>query len=172
MSKILMSACLLGQKVRYDGGDCLQNHLLLQQWFKEGKIVTICPEVAGGLSTPRAPAEIQESRSRRDVLNKMAFVKNNMHQDVTQFFLTGAEKALALVKKHHISVAILKAKSPSCGSNRIYDGRFTRTLINGDGVTAALLKQHGVLIFDENHIENALQAAQNSLNNNTLVHLE
>ncbi|WP_131794194.1 DUF523 domain-containing protein [Fluoribacter gormanii] len=159
MPKILMSACLLGQKVRYDGGDCLQNHPLLQQWFKEGKIITICPEMAGGLPTPRSPAEIQNKKSGADVLKNNTLVKTNSNQDVTGFFLQGAQKALELVKKYHIRVAILKARSPSCGAGEIYDGTFTRTLIKGAGVTAALLMEHGVQVFDENHIDEAFRVA-------------
>ncbi|HHF7376110.1 DUF523 domain-containing protein [Legionella bozemanae] len=159
MPKILMSACLLGQKVRYDGGDCVQNHPLLQQWYKEGKIITICPEMAGGLPTPRSPAEIQDGKSGVDVLKKNALVKTKNNQDVTGFFLEGAQRALELAKKHHICVAILKARSPSCGSNMIYDGTFTRSLIQGEGVTAALLTEHGIQVFDENHINEALCAA-------------
>ncbi len=154
-----MSACLLGQKVRYDGSDCLQNHPLLQQWFNEGNIVTICPEMAGGLPTPRPPAEIQNKKSGVDVLKKIALVKTNDNQDVTDFYLQGAQKALELVKKHHIRVAILKARSPSCGSGMIYDGTFSHTLMQGEGVTAALLMQHGVQVFDEHHIDEALNAA-------------
>ncbi|WP_454780455.1 DUF523 domain-containing protein [Legionella sp. WA2022007384] len=159
MPKILLSACLLGQKVRYDGGDCLQNHPLLQQWFKEGKIITLCPEMAGGLPTPRPPAEIQGKKSGADVLKNNALVKTKNNQDVTDYFLQGAQKALELVKKYHIRVAILKARSPSCGASGIYDGSFTRTLMHGEGVTAALLIEHGVQVFDENHIDEALHAA-------------
>ncbi|VEB35728.1 DUF523 domain-containing protein [Legionella cherrii] len=159
MPKILMSACLLGEKVRYDGSDCLQNHPLLQQWLKEGNIITICPEMAGGLPTPRPPAEIQDKQSGSDVLKKNALVKTNNNQDVTEFFLRGAQKALELVKKHQIRVAILKARSPSCGSGMIYDGTFSRTLMQGDGVTTALLMEHGVQVFDEHHIDEALNAA-------------
>lgn len=159
MSKILMSACLLGQKVRYDGGDCLQSHPLLQQWFNEGNIITICPEMAGGLPTPRPPAEIQDKKSGVDVLKRTASVKTSNNQDVTDFFLRGAQKALELVKQHHIRVAILKARSPSCGAEMIYDGTFSRTLMQGEGVTAALLMEHGVQVFDEYHIDEALSAA-------------
>ncbi|WP_392537781.1 DUF523 domain-containing protein [Legionella sp. 227] len=159
MPKILMSACLLGQKVRYDGRDCLQNHPLLQQWLEEGNIITICPEMAGGLPTPRPPAEIQEKQSGIEVLKKNALVKTTNNQDVTDFFLRGAQKALELVKKHKIRVAILKARSPSCGSGMIYDGTFSRTLMQGDGVTTALLIEHGVQVFDEHHIDEALHAA-------------
>ncbi|QMT59472.1 MULTISPECIES: DUF523 domain-containing protein [unclassified Legionella] len=159
MPKILLSACLLGHKVRYDGGDCLQNHPLLQQWFEEGKIIIFCPEMAGGLPTPRAPAEIQDKKSGADVLNRNALVKTKNGQDVTHFFLQGAQKALELVKKYDLRVAILKSRSPSCGAQEIYDGSYTRTLMEGEGVTAALLREHGVQIFDEHHIDEALDAA-------------
>lgn len=87
MPKILMSACLLGQKVRYDGGDCVQNHPLLQQWYKEGKIITICPEMAGGLPTPRSPAEIQDGKSGVDVLKKNSFSQNKEQSRCYWFFL-------------------------------------------------------------------------------------
>lgn len=160
MSKILMSACLLGQKVRYDGGDCLQNHERLQTWIKAGKVVTICPEMIGGLPTPRPPAEIQGSKTGIAVLNGEAHIKTNTGENVTEQFIDGARKTLALAQKHHVRVAILKAKSPSCGSSVIYDGSFSRSLISGMGVTATLLNQHDILVFDEDHIDDALDAAE------------
>jgi uncharacterized protein YbbK (DUF523 family) len=160
MPKILMSACLLGHKVRYDGGDCLQHHERLKVYFDQGSIITICPEVSGGLATPRLPAEIQGAKTGLDVLNQKAKVQANNGDDVTPAFLQGAQKALALVKKHNIRVAILKAKSPSCGSGFIYDGTFSKHLIPGSGVTSALLQEEGVLVFDENHIDEALDALE------------
>lgn len=160
MNKILLSACLLGQKVRYDGGDCLQNHPRLQEWLKLKRIVTICPEMIGGLSTPGPPAEIQDGRIGLEVLNNTAKVVTNLGKDVTSEFITGAQKTLALAQKHHIKVAILKAKSPSCGSRYIYDGTFTRNLIVGMGVAATLLSQHGIQVFDENQIDEALDVAE------------
>ena len=150
MSKILISACLLGKKVRYDGGDCLQDHPKLKEWIKDNRIVSVCPEVAGGLSTPRPPAEIQASR----------LVLTNQGKDVTNEFKAGAEHALALVKKYGIKVAILKARSPSCGSSKIYDGSFSKTIVDGDGVTTKLLKEHGVQVFSEEQIDEALVAAE------------
>ena len=165
MSKILISACLLGQKVRYDGGDCLQNHERLQTWIKAGNVVTICPEMIGGLPTPRPPAEIQGSKTGIAVLNGDAHIKTNTGENVTEQFIKGARKTLALAQKHHVRVAILKAKSPSCGSSVIYDGSFSRSLIPGMGVTATLLNQHDILVFDEDHIDDALDAAE-SLNSN------
>ena len=160
MTKILMSACLLGQKVRYDGGDCIQHHVRLQAWIKAGRVITICPEMAGGLPTPRPPAEIQDGKMGSAVLNRDAVIKTNTGQDVTDEFIIGAQKSLALAQNHHIRVAILKAKSPSCGSNVIYDGTFSRKLIPGMGVTATLLNQHDILVFDEDHIDEALDVAE------------
>jgi len=153
MPKILMSACLLGQKVRYDGGDCLQNHERLQAWILAGNVVTICPEMVGGLPTPRPPAEIQGSKTGVDVLQGRAEIMSNTGHDVTEAFIAGARKTLALAQKHHVRVAILKAKSPSCGSGVIYDGSFSRSLILGMGVTATLLNQYDILVFDEDHID-------------------
>lgn len=156
MSKILMSACLLGQKVRYDGGDCLQNHERLQTWIKAGNIVTICPEMVGGLPTPRSPAEIQGCKTGVSVLQGEASIMTRLGDDVTE----AARKALVLAQQHHVRVAILKAKSPSCGSKSVYDGTFSRSLIPGMGVTSALLNQHDILVFDEDHIDEALDAAE------------
>jgi uncharacterized protein YbbK (DUF523 family) len=158
--KILMSACLLGQKVRYDGGDCLQSHPRLQAWLSAGNVVMMCPEMAGGLPTPRPPAEIQGRRTGIAVLSGDAHIKTNTGTDVTYQFIKGAQKTLALAQEHHVRVAILKAKSPSCGSDVIYDGTFSRELIAGMGVTSALLRQHDILVFDEHHIDEALDAAE------------
>ena len=116
--------------------------------------------MAGGLPTPRPPAEIQDSKVGSVVLNRDAVIKTNTGQDVTDEFILGAQKTLALAQKHHIRVAILKAKSPSCGSSVIYDGTFSRKLIPGMGVTATLLNQHDILVFDEDHIDEALDAAE------------
>jgi uncharacterized protein YbbK (DUF523 family) len=162
MPKILISACLLGQKVRYDGSDNLQTHARLQTWIRAGNVVTICPEMAGGLPTPRPPAEIQK------INNELRVVTVN-GEDVTAQYLAGAQKTLALAQANDVHVAILKARSPSCSSSKIYDGTYSRTLIDGMGVTAALLTQHGIQIFDESQIDAALDAAENYfLNNNSL----
>lgn len=159
MTKILISACLLGQKVRYDGQDCLQTHPLFQAWFKAGNVVTICPEMAGGLSTPRPPAEIQPGKTAEEVLLKQAKVITVDGGDVTEEYRLGAEKALALAQQHNIHVAILKARSPSCGSMQVYDGSYSRSLVDGMGVTAKLLSQHGIQVFDETAIDQALRVA-------------
>jgi len=156
--KLLISACLLGQKVRYDGRDNMQNHPRLQAMIKAGNVVSICPEVAGKLSIPRAPAEIEPGKTAADVLLGSAKVITINGDDVTAEFLAGAQKTLLLAKEHNIKVAILKARSPSCGSLQVYDGTFSKKLLTGMGITAALLTQNGILVFDETQIDDALNA--------------
>lgn len=160
MSKLLISACLLGQKVRYDGADQFQDHPRLHALKSAGRIVTICPEVAGGLAVPRPPAEIQQAKTGQDVLNGDACILTNTGQDVTAEFIRGAEKTLALAQANQVRVAILKARSPSCGSGVIYDGTFSSKKIPGMGTTAALLAQHGIQVFDEDQIDLAIDALE------------
>src|SRR5262245_9214371 len=119
--RILVSACLLGQKVRYDGGDKDQRGALLNELIEQGCIVAFGPEVAGGLSVPRLPAEIQNSDGAA-VLAGQARVIDSTGNDVTQAFLDGARQALQLAQQHNIKTAILKERSPSCGGQAIYDG--------------------------------------------------
>lgn len=144
--KYLISACLAGQPVRYDGQHCLQSKL--KHLIETKQAVLICPEVAGGLSTPRLAAEIIGGNGF-DVLNGQAKVITSAGQDVTQAFLDGAYLALNLAQLHQVTHVILKANSPSCGSNLIYDGTFSGQKIQGDGVTAALLKQHNFQVLTE-----------------------
>lgn len=138
MKRVLVSGCLVGERVRFDGGDKLAQHEVLDRWLREERVVRVCPEVAGGLSIPRPPAEILKKR----VLTKTGV-------DVTLEFERGAQEALRLVREFRIEVAVLKANSPSCGSGTIYDGTFTKTRIDGDGITTALLRSHGVKVFSE-----------------------
>lgn len=142
--KILVSACLLGYDVRYDRGDNTCRDPRFQRWEREGRFVVVCPEVAGGLPTPRPPAEIRGDR-----------VVNVRGVDVTEPFRRGAEMALALAKQHGVAFALLKERSPSCGSSWIYDGTFTGTKIPGEGVTAALLRQNGIPVFSEEQLDEA-----------------
>lgn len=164
MPKILISACLLGQKVRYDGKDCLQDNAVLQAWIKAGDVISICPEMAGGLPTPRPPAEIESGKTAKEILNGKGKIIAINGDDVTAEYLIGAQKALELVKKNNIHVAILKARSPSCGSKQVYDGNHTRSLIEGMGVTAELLTQHGIQVFDETEIDKAIESASHIQN--------
>lgn len=160
MPKILISACLLGQKVRYDGKDCLQSHARLQAWIQAGNVISLCPEMAGGLPTPRPPAEIEPGRTAQEVLLGQAKVLTINKEDVSAQYLQGAQKALELAKVYDIKVAILKARSPSCGSKQVYDGHHSRKLVDGMGTTAALLSQYGIKVFDETEIDEALEAAE------------
>jgi uncharacterized protein YbbK (DUF523 family) len=147
MEKILVSRCLLGHRVRYDGG-ASGPFDLLEQWIEEGRVVPLCPEVASGLPTPRAAAEIPGGQGG-EVLDGIAAVITTDGEDVSAQFLEGARQALELVQKHGIRVAVLKANSPSCGNLLTYDGTFSGVKVGGEGVTAALLKRHGVRVFSE-----------------------
>lgn len=146
MPKYLISACLVGENVRYDGQNCLQQKL--RQLVIEQRAVIICPEVSGGLSTPRLAAEIVGGNGK-DVLCGKAKVLDSAGNDVSNAFIQGAYKALQLAQKHQITHVILKANSPSCGSELIYDGSFSGNKIQGNGVTSALLKQHGFKVITE-----------------------
>ncbi|WP_417605873.1 DUF523 domain-containing protein [Oceanimonas baumannii] len=151
MESILVSGCLMGAPVRYNGKSLgLQPHDLtwLRQHFT---IRTLCPEVAGGLPVPRAPAEIRGGAGS-EVLSGAARISDSTGTDYTDPFLRGAEQALALCRLHHIKYAILAEASPSCGSRTIYDGTFTGTKIPGQGVTAALLNRHGIMVFSQHTI--------------------
>ncbi|MCO7521091.1 MULTISPECIES: DUF523 domain-containing protein [unclassified Pseudomonas] len=154
--KVLVSACLLGQPVRYDGR--ASGHPdLLQRWQAEGRVVPLCPEVAGGLSTPRPPAEIAGGQGGQ-VLDGQAQVLTVTGEDVSAAFMAGAQLALALVRRHGIGVAVLKSGSPSCGNRLTYDGSFTGMKVTGEGVTTALLRREGVLVFSELELDQAAQA--------------
>lgn len=162
--KLLVSACLLGQKVRYDGGHKDHRDSLLNQLIAAGRVVAVCPEVAGGLAVPRRAAEIQGSgmpgKDGFAVLDGTVPVRDSAGEDVTDPFVRGARQALAVAQEHGIRVAILKARSPSCGSGEIYDGTFSKKLVDGWGVTAALLERHGIKVFDEDQIAAAVAYAE------------
>lgn len=160
MEKILISACLLGNKVRYHGGDALCLHPLIQSWKKENRLICLCPEVAAGASIPRPPSEIISDKDGFAVLTNEAKIQNCNGQDVTALYLQGAEKALQLTQTHHIKIAILKEGSPSCGSSLIYDGSFCGNQKAGNGVTSALLKDNGIHVFSEHEINLAHKLLQ------------
>lgn len=151
MEKILVSACLLGHKVRYDGRAIDAQHAQLEEWQREGRLVPFCPEVAGGLAVPRPAAEIL-SGNGADVMAGTATVATREGVDVSAAFLAGAGQALASCHRESIRLAILKENSPSCGVHAIHDGSFSGQLRDGTGVTAALLKRAGVRVFSEHEI--------------------
>ncbi len=140
MNKILISSCFLGAPVRYNGTVKKLIHPLIELWQQQGRLLAICPEVAGGLSTPRAAAEIQP--------NSQLIITTEGH-DVSNSFHQGANIALTLCQKHNIQLALLKESSPSCGSSLIYDGSFSNEKINGAGITTQLLRKHGIQVFSE-----------------------
>jgi len=146
----LVSACLLGVACRFDGQSCPVPEL--NDVVTKGLAVPICPEVAGGLPTPRLPAEIEKAAAGLDggaVLEGRTRVVRSDGVDVTPQFIKGAEAALALALRLGIGRAILKADSPSCGVGRIHEGRFKGRLVPGNGVTAALLKGNGIQVITE-----------------------
>ena len=150
MEKILVSACFLGDKVRYDAGDNRLTHQLIESWKKESRLVSFCPEVAGGLCTPRSAAEILY----HDV------VINKVGENVSQAFLDGANETLKLCQRKKIKYALMKESSPSCGSTTIYDGSFNNKKIFGEGITVSLLRKNGIKVFSEftiDLLEKALQ---------------
>ena len=153
--KIFVSACLIGDKVRYNGGDNRIVNEIFEKWQNEGRIVTLCPEVSGGLPVPRPPHEIVGSGGGAAVIRGEARIEQKNGEDGTDFFLKGAKNSLKVAKENKVRMAVLKEGSPSCGSSLIYDGTFSRTKFAGSGVTAALLSQNGIKVFNENQISEA-----------------
>jgi uncharacterized protein YbbK (DUF523 family) len=144
--KIVVSACLLGAPVRYNGTDKKTHHPVLQRWMEEGRLVSVCPEVLGGLGTPRPPAEIIQIAGRRRV-------HANDGTDVTGEFERGAAAALEQAVRSGAPVAILKDGSPSCGSTYVYDGSFTGARLEGNGVATDLMRRYGIRVFSENELD-------------------
>ena len=155
MQRILISACLAGAAVRYDGTDLLLDDGRLETLRQEGRLVAVCPEVAGGLAVPRVPAEIVGGGGDA-VLDGQARVMGRDGIDVTAAFIAGAHEALRQALQRGVVVAILSERSPSCGSGRIYSGNFDGTLHPGSGVTAALLRRHGIAVFNQDQVAEAL----------------
>lgn len=156
--KILISACLLGQPVRYDGKGKPLFHPAIDRWRQESRLVTICPEMAGGMPVPRPPAEIERGASGLDVLEGRARVLEATGGDVTAEFIAGAKKALALAQASGCTHALLIDGSPSCGSVAIYDGSFSGVKHPGNGVTAALLRRRGIAVYAPSKIEELVLA--------------
>jgi uncharacterized protein YbbK (DUF523 family) len=142
---ILISACLLGIRCRYDGK--AKYDARIEKLMEKHHLIPVCPEIYGGLSTPRDPSE----RAGDKVMGKSG-------QDVTAAFERGAQETLALAKLLGCGYAILKERSPSCGHGRIYDGTFSGRLADGNGVTAELLEKNGVTVLGESQIEEFLAA--------------
>lgn len=143
-TKVLVSACLLGENCKYNGGNNKNEDVIaLGDCFE---LVPICPECFGGLPIPRVPSEIRDGR-----------VYSKDGNDVTEQFLDGAEKALYVAMESNCPVAVLKERSPSCGFGVIYDGSFSSTLCKGNGITADLLNENGIQIFGESQAKRVLR---------------
>ncbi|MCL2318680.1 MAG: DUF523 domain-containing protein [Treponema sp.] len=128
---IIVSACLAGLNCNYHGKN--SDNSLVTELVKKGRAIMVCPEQLGGLTTPRPPAEIKKGK---------VITKNG--EDITEVFIRGANEVLMICEKYNCKKAILKSNSPSCGCGKIHGGNFDGTLVDGDGITAALLKEHGV----------------------------
>ena len=133
---ILVSACLVGEKCKYNGEDNKNEKII--EFLKDKEYITVCPETMGGLPTPRPPSEI-----------KGDLVFNSEGKDVTSNFLKGAEETLKIAKENNVDLVILKAKSPSCGYGQIYDGSFKGKLIKGNGITCKVLIENGYKVLTE-----------------------
>lgn len=137
--KVLVSACLLGLNCKYDGKNNRNEKVL--EYIKDKEVIPVCPEIFGGLQTPRIPSEIVGDK----VLNREKI-------DVTKEYQKGAEETLYLAKLFNVKKALLKESSPSCGSNTIYDGTFSKNKKEGMGITAQLLKENGIEIISEKEL--------------------
>ncbi|MBB2183345.1 DUF523 domain-containing protein [Lachnospiraceae bacterium MD1] len=140
---ILISACLMGVNCRYDGVGMWIEHL--DELMKKYHLIPVCPEIFGGMSTPREPAE----RIKDKVITRIG-------EDVTEYYKKGAQEVLNLAKLYQCEYAILKERSPSCGCGKIYDGTFTHTQIDGDGVLAELLISEGIKVLGESNVQELL----------------
>lgn len=154
MIRVLVSSCLLGEAVRYHGGDARCESGVLDRWRAEGRLVPICPETAAGLPVPRPPAEIAGGDGGA-VLRGQAQVGDGMGVDVTAAFLRGARATLDIAIAKGARLAILKDGSPSCATTYIHDGSFRAQRDPGMGVTAAMLAQAGIRLFNERQLEEA-----------------
>jgi uncharacterized protein YbbK (DUF523 family) len=146
MKNILVSACLVGENCRYDGNNNMVEKIKVLH--EKGEVIPVCPEMLGGLPVPRPACEIVEE-------DGMFKVKGKDGNDYTAQFKKGALFTLNEVIKNDISLAILKARSPSCGSHKIYDGTFSGKLIDGNGITAQLLIENGITVVTENEVSSS-----------------
>ena len=143
MERILISACLVGDDVKYNGGN--NYNPKIRKLLEKYELVPFCPEVEGGLPIPRHPCEQRGEQ-----------VVNDLGEDVTDNFINGAELALNICLYLKIKIAVLKERSPSCGTKTVYDGTFSHTIKEGMGVTAELLKRKGIAVYNEDEIDSLL----------------
>lgn len=154
--RVLVSACLLGERVRWDGSHRRYTHPVLLRWIAEDRIVPVCPEVLGGLTVPRLAAEMVAHVTAQpgDELPQWRVV-DSAGNTVTDAFLSGACAAVEMAARCQITVAVLKDASPSCGSTTVYDGTFSGQRIDGEGIAAVLLRRAGVAVYSEDQFTEA-----------------
>ncbi len=144
---ILVSACLLGKNCKYSGGN--NADALLIDYLKDKEYISVCPEVMGGLPTPRACCERVKDR-----------VINNLGENVTEAFIKGAKQTLALAEEYKCTLCILQVRSPSCGTGSIYDGTFSGRIIEGNGITAEYLLNHGFNVISSEAFTEQLKSGK------------
>lgn len=145
--KLLISSCFIGENVKYNGGNnLLQSLELIKEKYE---LFPVCPEVFGGMSIPRIPCEI--------ISHNPLKIKNKDGVEMTKNFVDGANSTLNIAKYYDIELALLKANSPSCGKDKVYDGTFTSTLIDGSGITSQILMNNGIKVYDETQIDLLLE---------------
>jgi len=149
LTKLLISGCLFGNDVRYDGkNSSLHQNKIFEQIKQKAQLIPFCPEVEGGLPTPRPPSEIQSTNPY--------IIKSINGEDTTKYFIEGARKTLELCLKNGIEIALLKSKSPSCSNDTTYSGKFNKKMLKQFGVTAELLIRNNIQVFNENELEKLL----------------
>ena len=140
----LVSACLAGMNCKYNGGN--NCHPKILEMVKKGEAIPVCPEQLGGMQTPRLPSEIRLEGKQKRVVNQQG-------EDVTKYYQKGAQEVVRLANALEIHQAILQARSPSCGKGKIYNGRFEKKLINGNGITAQLLIENGIQVISSDELD-------------------
>ena len=144
MEKVLISACLIGENTKYNGGNNFIK--IVEKLYPLCDLIIICPEVMSGLKTPRSPSEIKNGK-----------VINKANKDVTSFFKSGASLITYIAEQNNVKYALLKENSPSCGVHHIYDGTFSNNLIKGNGITTQELIKKGIQVFSEKEIDKLIE---------------
>ena len=148
MKKVLISACLIGENTKYNGGNNFIKSV--EKLYPLCDLIIICPEVMSGLKTPRSPSEIKNGK-----------VINKANKDVTSFFKSGASLITYIAEQNNVKYALLKENSPSCGVHHIYDGTFSNNLIKGNGITTQELIKKGIQVFSEKEIDKLIEILKN-----------
>lgn len=148
MEKVLISACLIGENTKYNGGNNFIKSV--EKLYPLCDLIIICPEVMSGLKTPRSPSEIKNGK-----------VINKANKDVTSFFKSGASLITYIAEQNNVKYAVLKENSPSCGVHHIYDGTFSNNLIKGNGITTQELIKKEIQVFSEKEIDKLIEILKN-----------